>query len=72
MIVRFGSKGMAFGGRGTRSTPPRVLELVEFLLIDADWLVLLAAGKVDVWLCEPGRIRFPFASIWLVVKFGVV
>jgi hypothetical protein len=71
MIVRFGSKGMAFESRGAVSLP-RLLELVEFLLIDADWLVLLAAGKVDVWLCEPGRIRFPFASIWLVVKFGVV
>jgi hypothetical protein len=50
IIVRLGSRGMAFGGRGAGS-PPRMLELLEFLLIDADWLVLLAAGEVDVWLC---------------------
>jgi hypothetical protein len=50
MIVRLGSKGIAFGGRRAGSTP-RLLELLEFLLIDADWLVLLAAGEVDVWLC---------------------
>ena len=68
MMVRLGSKGM--GARGAVS-PPGVLELVEFLLIDAVWLVVLPAGGV-VEVCEPGRMRLPFASMWLVVRFGVV
>ena len=67
IIVRLGSRGM--GARGAGS-PPDVLELVEFLLIDAVWLVVLDGGGVV--LVEPGRMRLPFASMWLVVRLGLV
>ena len=56
-MVRLGSKGMGAG------SPPGV---VEFLLIDAVWLVVLPV------VCEPGRMRLPLPSMWLVVRFGVV
>ena len=58
------------GARGAWS-PPEVLELVEFLLIAAVWLVVLDGGGAVV-VFEPGRMRLPFASMWLVVRLGVV
>ena len=67
MMVRLGSRRM--GARGAGS-PPEVLELLEFLLIDAVWLVVLPPDGGGVFEC--GRIRFPFASMWLLVRFGVV